>query len=362
MEKLREKILSFSLAKAEFIEGKKGWKKVTLRPVDIRGKRTQQFSYWDGVKVFVKNHHGEELSRKIDELFEQEFKQIKIKELAKGEVSTLTHDRQKKYKLPVGKPVAFLIALGIMTTDGKIKADMYNKFLQINQFLKYLSELEELKMIVSRPVYLVDCGCGNAYLTLAAYHYMNNELKIQTKVIGIDIKGELIKSLQDKVEELGWKNIEFVKKKIIDFNPKVNPDIVLALHNCDKATDEALAKAVKWKSKIILAAPCCQHELQTQLQNKPPFETLFRQGILKERLADILTDTFRAAILRINGYKSEVIPFIDSKHTPKNLLIRAVKRLPEKEIRYVKEYEGLKNFWQVTPVLEKLLTKKAVTS
>ncbi|MBI4226466.1 SAM-dependent methyltransferase [Candidatus Roizmanbacteria bacterium] len=356
MNNIKNRILSSNFAKAEFSGSGGKWKKVIVRPVEIRYTKMMQFSYWDGKKDITKNYFGEELLSKLDELTQEKFKKVKIRELGQGESPDLRHDRQKKYILEVGKPVPFLIALRIMSKEGKIKAKMYNKFVQINQFLKYLSEIEELKKINSRPIYLVDCGCGNAYLTLAAYHYLNNELKISTKVTGIDINGLLVKRNQEKVKKLSWANIEFVQNRIISFVPGQNPDIVLALHNCDIATDEALAQAIKWKAKIILAAPCCQHELQTQLRVKPNFEPLFRNGIIKERLSNVLTDTFRAAILRVHGYKTEVVEFIDSKHTPKNILIRAVKVYLEKDKNYLNEYEGLKNFWQVTPILEKLLT------
>ncbi|MGH2479045.1 MAG: class I SAM-dependent methyltransferase, partial [Ktedonobacteraceae bacterium] len=252
----------------------------------------------------------------------------------------------------------FLQAVGIMTQDGKIKADMQSKFRQINEFLKLVQQTDELEKFNTFPLHVVDCGCGNAYLTFAFFYYLNHILKIPTQLTGIDVNGELLTRHAEKSLSLKWSDLTFQTTGIIDFKPVEQPDIVLALHACDTATDEALAQGIRWQSKLIISAPCCQHHLQVQLDHQPapgPFAPVERHNILKERLGDILTDAFRALILRIMGYQTDVVQFVSSEHTAKNLLIRAVKSLKVGDTQFVREYKNLKDFWQVTPYLETLL-------
>src|SRR5260370_1127233 len=182
--------------------------------------------------------------------------------------------------------------------------------------------------------------------------------KWQARLRGIDVNGGLLRGHAEKSSSLGWSDLSFQMTSIIDFKPVTPPDIVLALHACDTATDEALAQGITWQSKLIISAPCCQHHLQEQLDHQPtphPFEPVERHNILKERLGDILTDTFRALILRIMGYQTDVVQFVSSEHTAKNLMIRAVKSLKVGDPKFVQEYKDLKDFWKVTPYLEQLL-------
>jgi SAM-dependent methyltransferase len=203
---------------------------------------------------------------------------------------------------------------------------------------------------------VVDCGCGSAYLTFAVYHYLNDMLGLPTRMTGVDIKADLLAGHADKVAALGWVGLDFEAARIIDFQPPVPPDIVLALHACDTATDEALAQAIGWGSKLIFSAPCCHHHLQAQLENGPlPFQPILRHGILKERLSDILTDSLRALILRIMGYRTDVMELVAAEHTNKNLMIRAIRTAPPGERRFVEEYRALTEYWQVRPYLETLL-------
>jgi SAM-dependent methyltransferase len=245
-----------------------------------------------------------------------------------------------------------------MSADGKIKADMQSKFRQINEFLRLVQQTGELERFKNSPVRVVDCGCGNAYLTFAFYYYLNHVLNISTQLTGIDVNEELLARHAEKSARLGWTDLNFETTRIIDFQPATPPDIVLALHACDTATDEALAQGIRWRSKLVVSAPCCQHQLQEQLdlQAAPfPFAPVERYGILKERLGDILTDTFRAVILRIMGYQTDVVQFVSSEHTAKNLMIRAVRSVKVGDAKFVQEYQALKDYWKVTPYLELLL-------
>ena len=373
-----------SFLRAVFSGQQKGssleWVKVLVRPVEIRGTIHLQFSYFDEKKDITKNYSFEEATAHIDELLALPFRNIFIEDRngslqvnisrkgkalvnermisASSPIPDLTHDRQKSRLLTAENAAPFLKAVGIMTHDGRIRADMQRKFKQINEFLRLVDETNTFKDFIGQPVHVVDFGCGNAYLTFAIYYYLHQILNLDAHVIGVDIKADLIERHQDKVQVLGWDQLRFHTGTIVGFQPEVIPDIVLALHACDTATDDALAQGIRWNSKLIVCAPCCQHELQEQMSHLPmPTQLLpiFHHGILFERMGDILTDTFRATILRIMGYRTDVTQFVPIEHTAKNLMIRAVKTSPPGNTRWVEEYRSLKAFWQVTPYLERLL-------
>ncbi|MBN1995295.1 MAG: SAM-dependent methyltransferase [Anaerolineae bacterium] len=356
------------------------WLKVVIRPVELKGKRYLQFSYFEPDKDITKNYTGDEVKEKLDQLLALPFKGINLKTKTgnlhvqftkKGKAIVhkttapapqkgpdLAHDRQKELLLPATAPNPFLQTIGLMTKDGKIKAGMQGKLKQINEFLKLVQQTGELEKFDKTPLYLVDFGCGSAYLTFAIYHYLNHMVGLPTQVTGVDLKADLLKKQAEQVQALGWTNLTFQTTSIMDFEPETPPDLVLALHACDTATDEALARAITWQSKLIFCAPCCHHHLQQQLNQQPapaPFKPVMRHGILKERQGDILTDTFRALILRIRGYRTEVVEFVSPEHTSKNLMIRAVKVAASGEARFVQEYKALKQFWGVEPYLEQLL-------
>jgi hypothetical protein len=181
--------------------------------------------------------------------------------------------------------------------------------------------------------------------------------------VGVDVKADLLERHREKAKALGWERLEFQVGSIQEFETDVVPDVVVALHACDTATDEALARGIRWGSRLIITAPCCQHELQRQISRVPapaPFRAVFRDGILGERLGDILTDAFRAAILRIMGYRTDVIQFVSTEHTAKNLMIRSVKTGSTGNPRATEEYSALKRYWNVTPYLERLLDEDSV--
>ena len=245
-----------------------------------------------------------------------------------------------------------------MTEDGKIRADRQKKFKQTNEFLKLIQQTGELEKFNKEQIEVVDFGCGNAYLTFAVYHYLNTILARPAHLVGIDVRGELLAKHRQTAESLGWDKIEFQELTIADYVPQTPPDIVLALHACDTATDEALAQGIVHQSQVIISVPCCHHNLQVQLEKAStpePFRPVARHGILAERMGDVLTDAFRALILRIMGYQTDVIQFVTAEHTAKNLMIRAVNANLPVTPALLQEYAAMKAYWQVTPHLETLL-------
>ena len=359
------------------------WKKVIVRPVMIRDERHLQFSYFDERKDMTKNYAGAEAASKIDELLDLPFQniyvqntndalQVRVSKKGKTFVQrhnspasapSLQHDRAKEMLLPADHPDPFLQCIGLMTQDGKIRANRGKKFRQINAFLKLVVERRDLDRIDHSPIRIVDCGCGNAYLTFAVYHYLNHILGLPAQMVGVDANHDLLRRQAERRDRLQWPDLSFVTSTILDFQPAAPPDMVIALHACDTATDEALAQAIKWDSRMVFSAPCCHHHLQQQLsQQSVPLQVraMLEHGILRERTGDILTDTFRALILRMLGYRTDVVQFISREHTDKNLMIRAIWDVDagKRSAQARREYEALKAFWQVEPYLETLLEKE----
>jgi SAM-dependent methyltransferase len=355
------------------------WRRVAVRPVLIRNKRHIQFSYFDDKKDITKNYTGADVMDRLDDLLDLSFGSItlhtvnlvyQIQFTKKGRTiihrhqvdepqqPSLHHDRRKSHLLPVGQPDSFLHMIGIMTAEGAVKASMQGKFRQINEFLKLIDETGELDTLSTAPITIVDCGCGSAYLTFSTYHYLNNILGLPTRMIGIDSNAELVRRRAEQSLQLGWESLSFEACRIIDFEPDTSPDIVLALHACDTASDEALAQAVRWQSRMIFCAPCCHHHLQRQLETQPPpeeFAPVLRHNVFKERLGDVLTDAFRSSILDIMGYRTQIVEFVSTEHTGKNLMIRAIHSPRSGEADAISAYQTLKDFWGVTPYLERLL-------
>ena len=378
---LRERILdSGAFVRAVFSGEQKGasvpWGKVAVRLVELKGQLHWQFSYFDGKKDITKNYL-DEAAAKVDELLALPFRNIFIESGAgnvqvnfskKGRAlvskskptaaeTDLAHDRHKDRLLNEENAAPFLHAIGILTQDGRIKADMQRKYRQVNEFLRLVDETASFSAWAGSPIRIVDFGCGSGHLTFAMYYYLREVLGLDAQVTGVDIKSELMSQLQAKSEALGWEGIKFQTGYISDYEAEVPPDVVIALHACDTATDDALAKGIGWGSRVIVCAPCCQHELQAQMAKVEPPDALasvFQDGIFFERMGDILTDTFRANILRSMGYRTDVTQFVPIEHTAKNLMIRAVKTSQPVE-RWVGQYRKLKSFWGVTPYLERLL-------
>jgi SAM-dependent methyltransferase len=233
---------------------------------------------------------------------------------------------------------------------------MQAKLRQINEFVRLVDETGAFDAI-EQPVRVVDFGSGKGYLTMALYFYLTEIRKLRAEVTGVDLKGEVLEKLNRRAEGLGWDGLRFVTGRIEDYRPETAPQVVVALHACDTATEDALAQGLAWGCKLIVTAPCCQHYLQAQLAERAtpePFGAVMRHGILFERMGDILTDSLRAAYLRVWGYRTEVIQFVSTEHTAKNLMIRAVKTHTGIDRRALEEYLALKAYWGVAPYLEGL--------
>ena len=235
---------------------------------------------------------------------------------------------------------------------------MQAKYRQVNEFLRIVETTGNFSQAPVDHLNVIDCGAGNAYLTFGIYHYLCNILKIPTDVTGIDVDAGLVERNNQIAHELGWTNIKFEVSNIQSYSPSTPADIVLALHACDTATDEALAQAIKWNAKWVFSVPCCHHDIQRQLvaaQMPYPFEETLQHGILRERLGDIITDTFRSSILKLMGYDVDVIQFVSSSHTAKNIMIRAVKTSAQLSQSVIEQYTEQKRFWHLKPYLESLL-------
>src|SRR6266516_3461379 len=377
---LDEQVFVRLTMKGQIQEAIMPWRQVIVRPVLIKNERYLQFSYFNQKQDITRNYHGSQASQKLDELLALSFNSIVVQSTTedlrvqithKGKAilhctkatvanrePQLAHDLRKKLLLPADKPDSFLQATGIMDEQGRVRPSMQGKFSQINEFLKLLEHTGELERFDKTPVNILDCGCGSAYLAFAAYHYLNNVRGIPAHLTGIDTNATLIQKDNRQSEQLGFSHACFQKSAIIDYVPQELPDIVLALHACDTATDEAIYQGIVSQSRLIMCAPCCHHHLNQQLRAVSPFTPICQDGILKQRLSDILTDTFRALVLHIMGYKTDVVEFVSSEHTDKNLMIRAVRRTQWDRARYIQEYLDLKKYWGVTPYLETLLGER----
>lgn len=257
--------------------------------------------------------------------------------------SGFDNNRTKNYILQEGEPVPFLVLLGIMTAEGKVIASKYAKFRQINRFLEFIDDilpriLTKIEITTSRPLRIADFGCGKSYLTFAVYHFLKDIKKINTEIIGLDLKKDVIEFCTKTANQLGYEGLHFDTGNIENYKYTARPDIVITLHACDTATDFALEYAVKNSCTAILSVPCCQHEINAQLDKNADrrkkinagvsakvFASLLKYGIIKERFAALLTDALRAQYLESKGYSVRLLEFIDMEHTPKNILIRAVK-------------------------------------
>lgn len=235
---------------------------------------------------------------------------------------TLEHNRKKHYILEEGRPVPFLIDLGVMTPQGQIVNSRYDKFRQINRFLEFIEDILP-SLPKDREVRILDFGCGKSYLTFAMYYYLHELKGYPVRITGLDLKEDVISHCSRLAASYGYDKLEFLCGDIAYYDGCSQVDMVVTLHACDTATDYALAKAIRWGAKVILSVPCCQHELNKQIENEL-LSPVLQYGILKERMSALITDGIRAQLLEEHGYRTQILEFIDMEHTPKNLLIRAV--------------------------------------
>jgi len=276
---------------------------------------------------------------------------IKTLPPSKAAPTSIAHNRQKKYLLDTSSSVSFLKALGLMDNDGQIKPSKYDKYKQINRYLEIVSDT--LDVLPQAPLHIVDFGCGKSYLTFALYHYLNTILGRQVEVIGLDLKQDVIAFCNELATKLDYRGLKFQVGDIGNYTTNQPIDMVVSLHACNTATDSALAQAVTWGTKVILAVPCCHHEAYPQI-NHPLLEPVLKHGILKERIAALVTDGLRASLLEALGYKVTVMEFIDMEHTPKNILIKAILKHPiHLNTTLYKDYQALCDMLHLNLSLEK---------
>lgn len=266
----------------------------------------------------------------------------------------LSHNRSKKYILQEGIAVPFLQDLGVMTSEGKIVRTKFDKFRQINRFLEFIEDILP-QLAKDREVTILDFGCGKSYLTFAMYYYLHELKQYDVRIIGLDLKTDVIRHCNELSEKYGYEKLKFLEGNIADYTGVDEVDMVVTLHACDTATDFALDKAVGWNAKVILSVPCCQHELNGQMKSEI-LEPMLKYGLIKERMAALVTDALRAEYLESCGYDAQILEFIDMEHTPKNILIRAVKTGKKKEnLGKIKECE---EFLHINPMLGRLLKER----
>lgn len=282
----------------------------------------------------------------------------KVNASAKQPKISLSHNRKKKYILEEGIPVPFLIDLGVMTQNGSIVNAHYDKFRQINRFLEYIEDILP-SLPTDRELRILDFGCGKSYLTFAIYYYLKVLKGYPVRITGLDLKEDVIRHCNELAVKYGYDKLEFLCGDIAYYDGCSQVDMVVTLHACDTDTDYALAKAVGWGAKVILSVPCCQHELNKQMKNDL-LSPVLHYGILKERMAALMTDGLRAQILEANGYRTQILEFIDMAHTPKNLLIRAVYNGHCADNKA--QINELLAAFDVNPTLYRLLCKKDNTT
>jgi SAM-dependent methyltransferase len=251
-----------------------------------------------------------------------------------------------------------------MTPEGRIIKSKYDKFKQINRFLEFIEDILPY-LDKTKELTILDFGCGKSYLTFAMYYYLKELKAYPIRVIGLDLKKQVIKDCNKLAERFGYDKLKFYEGDIASYEGVEQVDMVVTLHACDKATDYALHKAVQWDAKVILSVPCCQHELNSQIESEL-LKPLFRYGLIQERMAALATDALRAEVLELVGYKTQILEFIDMEHTPKNILIRAVKKQHSKDGEAVMKgrldaYEACRTFLGVEPTLYKLLSSRFIS-
>lgn len=356
MEELREilsKILTEKLYQIILSNprAREGAFKIKIRPVMAHGRLLFQLTSYEGTKVFHENMDRPAALARILQRMERDFRQLEGESMElrvtalvskKGKVMVktantqgagtgsarrlfpdLSHNRVKKYILEEGVSVPFLMELGVQTREGKIVRSRYDKFRQINRYLEFVEDILPA-LDGGKTIHIVDFGCGKSYLTFALYYYLHELRGMDVSITGLDLKEDVIERCGRLAEEYGYDGLRFLKGDIADYEGREPVDMVVTLHACDTATDYALKKAVDWGAKVIFSVPCCQHEVNGQISSRE-LAPVLKYGLIKERMAALITDAVRANLLEEQGYDTQVLEFIDMEHTPKNILIRAVK-------------------------------------
>ena len=356
-----------------------GIQKVKMKPVALKGEVFFQAEEFKGNQAFHRNLSAEEAVLYIQDCLQGQFRQAEVKsQLGSGTVlvskkGTMTvkyrskkmnagsmavsqvseHNRKKRYLLEEGTPVEWLVDLGIMTKEGQIVRSRYDKFRQINRFLEFIEDILP-RLSRERENTIIDFGCGKSYLTFAMYYYLHEKKGYPIRIIGLDLKKDVIERCNRLARQYGFEKLAFYHGDIASYEGVSRVDMVVTLHACDTATDYAIEKAVKWNAAVILSVPCCQHEWNKQIGNEL-LAPVFQYGLIKERMAALYTDAVRAEILEYLGYRTQILEFIEMEHTPKNLLIRAVRDGRGKDNRAA--IEAILEFLHTEPALYRLLMK-----
>ena len=386
---LKKNIQEDKLIKIVFSDRKSGdFNKVIIKPIILKSAKNIQIESFKDNKAFHKNIDLNNLQELEDNLKEyiDNFKQILLqiegsdisfirkkenfsrKEKDSNLIKTSNeHNKKKQYILNEGDKIDFLIELGLMSVEGKILKSSFNKFKQINKYLEFIDDvIEELKAkkLITNHINVLDFGCGKSYLTFALYYYLKNYRKDLTfSIVGLDLKKDVIEFCNKLAKKLNYENLEFLNGNIKDYNKSKEVDLVFSLHACNNATDYSLEKALSLDAKAILAVPCCHHEFFEKIQknkNSEFYDTLkimADNGVVLDKFATLATDSFRSLSLELCGYKTKMIEFIDMEHTPKNILIRAIKSKSSNLKEKLVEYNKLKEFLGIKPLLEDLIKK-----
>ena len=377
------------LIKIVFSDRKSGdFNKVIIKPIILKSTKNIQIESFRDNKAFHKNidlNNLQELEYNLKEYIDN-FKQILLqiegsdisfirkkenfsrKEKDSNLIKTSNeHNKKKQYILNEGDKIDFLIELGLISIEGKILKSSYNKFKQINKYLEFIDDvIEELKTkkLITNHINILDFGCGKSYLTFALYYYLKNYRKDLTfSIVGLDLKKDVIEFCNKLAKKLNYENLEFLNGNIKDYDKSKEVDLVFSLHACNNATDYSLEKALSLDAKAILAVPCCHHEFFEKIQknkNSEFYNTLkimADNGVVLDKFATLATDSFRSLSLELCGYKTKMIEFIDMEHTPKNILIRAIKSKSSNLKEKLVEYNKLKEFLGIKPLLEDLIKK-----
>ncbi len=386
---LKKNIQEDKLIKIVFSDRKSGdFNKVIIKPIILKSTKNIQIESFKDNKAFHKNidlNNLQELENILKEYIEN-FKQILLqiegadisfirkkesfsrKEKESNLVkSSNEHNKKKQYILNEGDKIDFLIELGLMSVEGKILKSSYNKFKQINKYLEFIDDvIEELKdkKLIMNHINILDFGCGKSYLTFALYYYLKNYRKDLTfSIVGLDLKKDVIEFCNKLAKKLNYENLEFLNGNIKDYDKSKEVDLVFSLHACNNATDYSLEKALSLDAKAILAVPCCHHEFFEKIQKNKNSEfhntlkIMADNGVVLDKFATLATDSFRSLSLELCGYKTKMIEFIDMEHTPKNILIKAIKSKSSNLKEKLVEYNKLKEFLGIKPLLEDLIRK-----
>ena len=318
--------------------------KIVVRPVDLKSGRHLQFTFCEARRETHRNFPPTAAATEIERLLSSCFRRghlfttefdFTVKVKASGKVrahqlppskkqpASTDHNRQKHYLIPDGTPCPFLEAIGVMTADGNVRKQKFDKFRQINRYLEFVEDIYSA-LPETGPVRVIDFGCGKSYLTFALHHLLHRIHGRAVDIVGLDLKADVVEHCNQIARQLDCTGLRFESGDMAGYSPLDSVDLSVSLHACDTATDVALARAVTWNAKVIFAVPCCHHEVASKL-NTEFLSPIMRRGILKERFAELLTDSLRADLLEACGYRTQVLEFISLEHTPKNILIRAIR-------------------------------------